>query len=372
MGMKDELAKLKADLAALKDRIEADDAEAIEEGVKLMADIEAKEAEIEKAGKKAALLGKIGKKAANDDEAEQTFMEKLNAKSLKKKRGVVSAYLKAYNSIHTAPTITEFDDEVAIPDAAPRVRDLFAQSRTSGNAVSFVVLGAREGNPAETDEGGTKPQIHYPTSQVTKSLQKIAAYVKDSDELLSDDPRLEDAITECAKMDLGDVTEAYLVDELLDTSGVQQGEATISFDNILKAAMDILADTRYVADGIILNPGDWYTLRTQKDQHGQYILGGPAFGAYGNGAYAQVMKLWETLAVVPTSAVSAGQAVVGAFRRGGKVYGKDNEGIRVEVANTNEDDFIKNLITIRCEERLLLAVKKPDAFVIVGTEESGS
>ncbi len=36
---------------------------------------------------------------------------------------------------------------------------------------------------------------------------------------------------------------------------------------------------------------------------------------------------------------------------------------RVEVATENEDDFIRNLLTVLAEERLALAVYRPESFV---------
>ena len=67
MSLKDELAQLKGKLAGLKDRIEADDQEAITEGEKLKGEIEAKAAEVEAAEKKAGLLNLIGKKEEEDN-----------------------------------------------------------------------------------------------------------------------------------------------------------------------------------------------------------------------------------------------------------------------------------------------------------------
>ena len=60
------------------------------------------------------------------------------------------------------------------------------------------------------------------------------------------------------------------------------------------------------------------------------------------------------------AAVSAGTIVVGAFKTCGSVV--TNGGVRVESTNSDQDDFIKNLMTIRAEERLALAVRRPLGF----------
>ncbi|MFY3739122.1 phage major capsid protein, partial [Escherichia coli] len=41
----------------------------------------------------------------------------------------------------------------------------------------------------------------------------------------------------------------------------------------------------------------------------------------------------------------------------------DREDANVVISTENADDFEKNMISIRCEERLALAVKRPEAFV---------
>ena len=61
-----------------------------------------------------------------------------------------------------------------------------------------------------------------------------------------------------------------------------------------------------------------------------------------------------------TPSIVAGTALVGAFATQSQVFRKG--GIRVEASNSHQDFFIKNLVAIRAEERLALAVYRPGAF----------
>ena len=61
-----------------------------------------------------------------------------------------------------------------------------------------------------------------------------------------------------------------------------------------------------------------------------------------------------------TPAIAAGTVLVGAFTQGASVIRR--QGLTVDVANQNEDDFTHNRIAVRIEERLALAVRYPKAF----------
>ena len=374
MTIREELQSKKDALFALKERIEADDAEAITEGEQLKADIEAKTAEIQQADKKAALLRVIG-----TADKEDTTMSEAKARNLgenfvnfvkdsdhgKKFDLSAPAYTKAATDTQTSPAgavdfATTFDRNVVTAPRTPLViRDLFGAETISGSTLQYLVEGAMQGAPAVTAEGAEKPQIHFadPTPK-TVSLAKIACHIKESDEYIDDYPFLASAINGRLLYELGLVEQNKLVTDLLGTSGIQTGSyaanatAADIADAILQAAMDVQNGSGFDADAIVINPADWYTLRVARDGEQRYY-GGGFFGAQ------NVPNLWGITVCVST-AVSAGTIIVGAFKTCGSVVSKD--GVSVEATNTNEDDFVKNLMTIRAEERLALAVRRPAGF----------
>lgn len=374
MTLREELQSKKDALFALKERIEADDAEAITEGEQLKADIEAKTAELQQAEKKAALLRVIG-----TADKEDTTMSEAKARNLgenfvnfvkdsdhgKKFDLSAPAYTKAATDTQTSPAgavdfATTFDRNVVTAPRTPLViRDLFGAETISGSTLVYLVEGAIQGAPAVTAEGAEKPQIHFadPTPK-TVSLAKIACHIKESDEYIDDYPFLASAINGRLLYELGLVEQNKLVTDLLGTSGIQTGSyaanatAADIADAILQAAMDVQNGSGFDADAIVINPADWYTLRVARDGEQRYY-GGGFFGAQ------NVPNLWGITVCVST-AVSAGTIIVGAFKTCGSVVSKD--GVSVEATNTNEDDFVKNLMTIRAEERLALAVRRPAGF----------
>jgi HK97 family phage major capsid protein len=375
MTLKEQLAEAKARLSALKERIEADDADAIAEAEKIQKEIEEKNAEIAQAEKKAALLKVIGTKEKEDNTMPEkkkaatlgdAFVETLKAKGEIGKRFDVSApAFKAATDTQTSPAgavdfATTFDRNVVTGARTPLViRDLFGAEQISGSTLVYLIEGAIQGAPAVTAEGNEKPQIHFadPTPK-TVSLAKVACHIKESDEYINDYPFLASAINGRLLYELGLVEQGKLVTDLLGTSGIQTGTyaatgtATDIADAILQAAMDVQAQTGFAADAIAMNPADWYILRVGKDGDDRY---------YGGGYFGEqsVPNIWG-IPVCVSASITSGTVVVGAFKTCASVV--TNGGVSVEAVNTNEDDFVKNLMTIRAEERLALAVRRPAGF----------
>ena len=116
--------------------------------------------------------------------------------------------------------------------------------------------------------------------------------------------------------------------------------------------MDVQNQTGFAADAIAMNPADWYILRVGKDSDKRY---------YGGGYFGEqvVPNIWG-IPVCVSASITSGTVVVGAFKTCASVV--TNGGVSVEAVNTNEDDFVKNLMTIRAEERMALAVRRPAGF----------
>lgn len=277
------------------------------------------------------------------------------------------------------PVLTEVDTSIVQTFRRPTVTSLFGQGTLAGQAITYFVEGAREGNFATVAEGGVKPQIHYadPTP-VTEALSKIAGFIKLSDEMIEDLDFLVSEINGRLLYDLSLIEESQVLNGtgtapnlrgLLNRVGIQTeaaantaGAGDDTADALFRAMTKVAVETGLSADGIVINPVDYQALRLSKDGNGQYFGGGYFSGQYGQGGIVEQPPLWGLQTVV-SPAVAAGTAIVGAFGQGATLYRKG--GVRVEATNSNASDFISNLVTIRAEERIALAVRRPSAFVKV-------
>lgn len=273
---------------------------------------------------------------------------------------------KAATDAHTAPTIETLDQNVV--DSIPRdlvFRSLFGSESISGNSLKYFELGVTEGAPTAVAENAQKPQFHIPYTPKTVSLQKIAGWYYETDELIEDAAFLKSSIDNRGLFELDKANESYLATTLLATSGIQTlapAGSALAADDVFKAMMNVKSTTNYDADAIVINPTDYQALRLAKDSNLQYYGGGYFYAPYGNGSAQQQPNLWGINTVV-TTAVPAGTVLVGAFRPGASVITKSGDGVRVEVVTGDHDDRTNNRVTVIVEERLALATRIPAAFV---------
>jgi HK97 family phage major capsid protein len=378
MNLKEQLKQKKAELAALKSKIESGDAEAIKACEEIAEAIKSLEVAIEEATKANELLKMIGTdEPVAEVEVEEDGMKGLIAKAKSVDRNVkgwsVNATFdkKAANTTIVAPQIADVDNTAAPVKRGSRVADLLGAATISGNAVTYYVNGAVEGDAGVTAQGAKKSQISTSFTPVTKALKKVTAFAKETSEVLEDAPFLASTVEDIINYKIVSKENSEVVTDIAGTSGIQSvtytdgqntGDADTLADAILLAKSKIADATDYEADCVIINPQDMFALRTAKDSNLQYIGGGYFTGAYGNGAYVAPATIWG-LPVFESSAVTAGEPIVAAGKLAIKVYRKGDTTIKI--FDQNEDDALYNIVTVLGEERLLVAVKEPKGVVKV-------
>ncbi|MDA9425671.1 hypothetical protein XH97_26585 [Bradyrhizobium sp. CCBAU 53380] len=283
-------------------------------------------------------------------------------------RGVVTAVVQAITSASTsAGGMIAPDRRGEIVGQAKRrltIRGLIAPGTTNSNSVNYVLQTTRTNNAAVVTEGSQKPESVYAWTEADAPVRTIAHWVPVSRQAMDDAPMLQSTIDGELRYGLSVKEE----EELLLGSGAGQhihgiipqatayetsrtGTGDTAFDTLAHA----IAQSEVAllpATGIVMNNNDLESLKIIKDGDDRYIGGGP-FGP-------PITTIWGR-PVVGTPAMAAGEFLVGAFLDGAQIF--DRLDAEVLVSSEDRDNFIKNMLTVRAEERLAMAVKRPAAFV---------
>lgn len=243
------------------------------------------------------------------------------------------------------------------------VRDLLSQGRMDGNTLEYVRETGFVNNAAPVAEGQLKPSSDLQFDLVNTSAKVIAHWMKASRQILSDFSQLSSIIDERLLYGLAYVEEQQLLNGdgtgqnllgIVPQATAYAAPVTVTGSTIidqLRLALLQAELAEFPSTGIVLNPKDWAVIELLKDTQGRYLIGNP------QGTLSPT--LWG-VDVVTTQAMTEDKFLAGAFKMGAQVF--DRWDARVEVGYVN-DDFIRNLVTVLAEERLALAVYRPQAFI---------
>lgn len=253
---------------------------------------------------------------------------------------------------------------VPLPMRPMTIRGLIAPGTTTSNNVEYAVQTARYNNASVVAEGAVKPYSNYTWDLKAFPVRTIAHLVKASRQILDDAPMLQSVIdaemrygldfAEEAEMLYGDGTGQHLLG-IVPQATVYAAPFAVPDETAidrLRLAMLQGVLALYPMSGVVLNPTDWTKIELIKDGMGRYLVGNPQ---------GRVQPLLWGLPVVPSIAMTAGSFLTGAFQYGAQVF--DRMTVEVLISTENVDDFERNLLSIRAEERLALVVKRPQAFI---------
>lgn len=237
------------------------------------------------------------------------------------------------------------------------IRNLISTGTTDSNVVRHIRDNGGEGGPTTVAEGATKPQMDRDLAIVDANVRKIATYLRVPEEMISDIPFLTSFLTEVgteevlavedAQLLYGDGTGQNISGLATNATAFAAGTSVVASPNnfdVLRAGAKQMRVAKRNPDVFLVSPTDYYDMVSKKDTTNNYILSGG-----GNG----LMPVIDGMPIVQLNQVAAGDFFV-LDRRASQIFFREN--VNVRFYEQDQDNAIKNLVTIVIEERLALAI----------------
>ena len=255
------------------------------------------------------------------------------------------------------------------PNRQLRIRDLPQANRTNSNLIEYTKenvftnsAAVQAGNSPTEFENVTKAESGITFTLESTPVTTLAHFIPVSRQVLSDAPGLQSYIDGRLRYGLKYVED----DQLLNGSGnsgnlkglwtfrtayTRNNSGDSKIDTIRRAMTQTFL-SNYQPDAVVLHPSDWEDIELTKDTQGRYIWANPS-GLVGP-------RIWG-LPVVQTLAQTATRFLVGAFKMSATVW--DREDMTVRMSEHNGTDFVKNMVTLLCEERIAQTIERPSGIV---------
>lgn len=277
---------------------------------------------------------------------------------------VNAALTSAADSAGAMITSDRDPNGVMLPRRRMTIRALLGKGKTTSSSIEYFRETLFTNNAAPVAEGAQKPESDLAYELKIAPVRTIAHWIPASRQAIEDAPQLASlvdgslryglAYREEVQMLSGDGTGQNLHGLIPQATAYQTARNNIGdrgFD-VLLHAISQAEEADLPASGIILNTRDWMNMMGLKDAGGNFIGHGPFD--------TDPSRVWG-LPVVWTNAMAQGKFLVGAFDTAATVY--DRMEPEVLMSDEDRDNFIKNMFTIRAEERLALAVKRPASLI---------
>lgn len=399
----EEQAELKTALSDVENKMGTRAAEQIEKHLKTAEDKLA-----EKYNKEISELQAYREKAEKNAEANQKALDELIAKgqgvemkhgetvsdaigramnekkdalaNYAKTRQAINLELKTVGNIGANSNITVSGTPAFYPGGAlyepgrkpyevSHIRSLVTTRNLPAGMDAFVIRDSGgEGGPTAVTAGSAKPQFDRDWVKTIIPITKIAHYAKVPEEYLADIPWMQSEIS-------GVGVEELLAkeDELLLTAsasstqfaGLNQTLNSTAFSapsslasavtdvnnyDVLVAAWTQLRILKSNTTGVLLHPADYATMILTKEANGMYVFGAPN---------QNIPNLFGA-PIFAHTAVTSDKYFLGDFT---KLVVGQRAGLSVRIFDQDQDDAIKNLVTVIIEERISFAADRADRII---------
>jgi HK97 family phage major capsid protein len=235
--------------------------------------------------------------------------------------------------------------------------DLIPTGTMDGNSLPYVQEGGSYA-AAETTEGAVKPEAGVTLTDATADAATIAHWKKIQKQSLEDFAALRTIVDSHLRYGVLRRLEGQILvgngtapnlRGIRNTTNIQtQAYASEPIASLILRAIAKVFIAEGEADATVLNPADWASALLERDggSTGPYLAGGP--GAATDSPGFNTPTLWG-VPLLANASQTAGFATVGDFAMGATLFIRS--GINVLISDSDQDDFIRNRVTLLGEMR---------------------
>jgi HK97 family phage major capsid protein len=261
------------------------------------------------------------------------------------------------NNLTAGAAYTTYSTTVADePSSILHFRQIVGVVPSATGIYQFPRFGGGEGAFASQTEGAAKGQVDYDFAMITVNAAYLAGFARVSRQMMMDLPFVQGYLP-------GRLMEEYLQAEdssfytalaaAATGSSTVTGTPTVDVEQILGCVANLKA-ANHRPNRIVLNPADWYKILITKPS--DYSVPGATIIAPDGSI---------RLAGIPVSEstfIAEDKVLIGDFNQAQIVQA---DGISIQAFEQDSDNVQKNLVTVRCEARVGLAVLRPEAFTVL-------
>jgi HK97 family phage major capsid protein len=245
---------------------------------------------------------------------------------------------------------------------------LFPSVPTTSNAIEYTKEASFTNSAAEAAEAGEKGESALTWSLVNMPVSTVAHWLKISRQLAMDNMALAAYVNQRMAYGVNRRVETQLgagdgiapnISGILDAGNftahgfADAALGTLKKVNLITKIIGSLWAVGGRPGAILLNPADWAQVQVDLTDS----TGNSARVDYSDGVSPRL----NGVRVVQSNGITADNVVVGDFMMAGTIYNR--EGVVIEMSDSDDDNFTKNLITIRAERRLCLTIERPSMII---------
>lgn len=308
-------------------------------------------------------------KSAGFEEFKKSYRGNRNANYRFEVKTAVPATTQADNTAsHGSFTPPVNIGVVTDPRSVINIRPLFGTMAVEGSSYEFIRYGYRTTltatGPAFTAEGNKKPEANYGGSIIAGTVKTLPVWTKLTEQMIADNANIVQVINDDLPYQLDKVIDYQILRG--DGTGVnlkglnQSGNYTDYLNGVVWGNTDTVIDLVLTVKGkmeaagirnliLVLNSEDWTKVLKSKNVNKDYLIPGIVD--------IPTQRIWG-VPVVLNENVESGKFYMGNFAEAGKII--ERSGLQIEMARS-DDDFERNLMTLRVERRLDFVVMQPKA-----------